>query len=164
MSGAEVAILAISTVATAATAYAGAQQQNRAIRRASQSQQRAADIQSAQVRQAAELEKQKRMKEAARIRGLIRAREADAGVTGGSYDALVRQTAADEALNLSILDQNKRNQIAAVQSGATAEIERLSAGVSNELLAAFGGGLSGAQTGLQIGSLQREARRYKETP
>ena len=154
--GAELLIPAALAVGGAVIGGAGAKSQNAAIGRSMRSQAEAAGIQQNQLAQRAGLERRKRIAEARQIEGRIRVLAAADGVgVGGSWLALLRQADADAATNLQTLDTNYANQIAAVRSGAQANLDALSARVQNELLAAFAGGARGYQTGLSINSARR---------
>ena len=142
---------AVSAAASAGVAYEGAQRQNKAAKKAIESQNRAAATQTRQVQSAAELEKQKIAAQSARTRALLRVSAADNGGEGGSFDALMQQTAQDEALNLSILEANRKNQLAAVLSGAEANLIALSSKLTTPILDSGLAGISGFSTGLQIG-------------
>ena len=153
---AAVAIGAVSAAVSAGVAYEGAQRQNKAAKKAIESQNRAAATQTRQVNAAAALEAQKIAAQNARIRGLLRVTAAEQGGEGGSFDALMRQTAQDEALNLSILETNRKNQISAVLSGAEANLIALTSKLTNPLVDGAIGGIGGFSTGLQIGGAVNE--------
>lgn len=146
----------IGAVTSGAIAYEGAKRQNKAARRAAETEIRRGTQQAKQVNQAAALEAQKRANEAARIRGLIRVIAADNGGEGGTYDALLEQADQDQALNLAINEQNRKNQVAAVLSGAEANILALSSHMTNALLDSITGGIGGADAGLRIGGAVNE--------
>lgn len=148
---AAVAIGAVSAAVSAGVAYEGAQRQNKAAKKAIESQNRATSAQTRQVNTAAALEAEKRRSEAAKIRALLRVTAADRGGEGGSFDALINQTNQDEALNMSILETNRKNQIASVLSGAEANLIALTSKMTNPLVDGAIGGIGGFSTGLQIG-------------
>ena len=141
-----------SAAASAIAAQQASQSRNRAARRSSESATRAASVQIRQVREAAQLEKDKIALQARRIRGAIRASAAAAGFEdAGTYQGLANQAAIDAAINSRIVGINARNNIDRVLSGLDANLTDLSSRVSSPVLAAFSGGLEGAQAGLAIG-------------
>jgi len=144
--------IAIATlVIGAATAGTAAHQQNQAAKKSMRAHAQAAEIQQRQLNEAANLEAKKRRAEADQIRGRLRIRNAASGVGGaGTYEALDRQNSFDEALNLNILERNRFNESERVRSGLQASFADLEARTMNPILAAFGGGASGAATGLGI--------------
>ena len=151
--GAEAALIigGVTAAASAGIAYEGAQQQNKATKRAVESANKAASAQSRQVNTAAALEAEKRRVEASRIRALLRVNAASNGGEGGSFNALMNQVDQDEALNLSILETNRKNQLANVLSGAEANLIALTSKMTNPTTDSIIGGLGGFNTGLQIG-------------
>ena len=162
---------AATALAGAGTAAVATQRQNAAAKRSIRSNQNAAAVQSAQVSRAAQLEKDKIALQARRIRGAIRARAAEAGFEdAGTYQALQAQAVQDAALNTEIIAINRRAQLDRIASGFEANFNDLSSRVSSPVLAAFSGGLEGAQAGLAIGGAvdaynanQDAAKRQKGT-
>ena len=141
----------VTAAASAGIAYEGAARQNKAANKAIESQNKAASTQTRQINTAAALEAEKRRAEAAKIRALLRVNAADNGGEGGSFDALINQANQDEALNMSILEANRKNQLAAVLSGAEANLIALSSKLTTPILDSGLAGISGFSTGLQIG-------------
>jgi hypothetical protein len=131
-----------------------ASQQNRAIGQSMQSQAQATAATQQQVVDQGAIEKRKRIMEAQRIRGVIRASRGEAGIgtSGGTFGALIRQADIDAATNLGILNRNLMNNLASVRAGYHANIASLKAQTQNPLLSAFIGGLRGASAGLAIGT------------
>ena len=160
--------LAIGSAAFgAASSVAQARSQNEAIRRSAQSRRRSADIQSEQLENRARQQQQQLSDEADRIRGRIRVASAERGIgTGGTTEALARQTAINEAENIDTVQANLRRQQQRVQSGLRADLTQLEANLQSPLLGGLSGGLQGAQTGLAIGegiqSFQEMQRREQE--
>lgn len=135
----------------AATSAVGAAQQNKAIARSQRSTVNAATVQQNQLAQSAANEKRKRLSEVRAIEGRLRVVAADAGVgIGGSYEALLRQNDIDTATNIRIIEQNYTNGVARIQSGASADLDRLAASTRNPILDTFTGALQGLQSGLAI--------------
>lgn len=149
----------------AGTSFMGAQKQNAALRQSMASQQAAAQQQMGQVAQAAAVEREKRLKEAQQIQGRIRVAAGEAGIgMGGSIAALSRQSELDLGTNLAIIDQNYANNIAAIRSGAQANLQSLSSQIGNPILNAFSGAFSGAGTGLAIGGAVGDWMTLQNTP
>lgn len=144
--------LVIAGVGAAASSYA-AVKQNQAVRDTAAATRSAAATQMKQISDAAAIEKRKADNKAAQVRGRIRVAAASAGIgiDGGSFEALSNQAVTDQAMNLAILEQNRKNEIARVASGATASLSEIQSRIQNVLLASIQGGLAGAQTGLAIG-------------
>ncbi len=145
------AITLAAAAASAGTAAYGAQQKNKAVKNSQAAARRAAITQGNQIEDAAKLERLKRKRESDQIRARIAVTGAAAGVDpAGSYADLERQVGFDENLNLDIIDTNRRNQIARVNSGAQADITALGAQTRNVLLDAFTSGAQGVSTGLSL--------------
>jgi hypothetical protein len=145
------ALVAASAAASAGTGLASANARNGAMRRAGRSARSAATTQYGQVSDAAALERQKRINENRRIEGLIRVRQAEAGVgSGGSFESLAVQNDLDAALDLDILKHKEFNEFENIRSGLDANLEHLSSQTSNPMLAAFIGAVQGANTGLSL--------------
>lgn len=140
-------------IAQAGIAGYGAVQQNQATKRSARAAREGAAVQSEQLSDAADLERRKRETEAHLVRSRLRVIAAEAGLGfEGSFADLERQADIDEQTNLAIIDQNLYNQRRRVASGLEADLSTLSGRLTNPLLSAFQGGLSGATTGLQIAS------------
>lgn len=163
---AAVPLLAIGGAAFGATtSFMGAKSQNAALRQSMASQQAAAQQQMGQVSQAAAVEREKRLKEAQQIQGRIRVAAGEAGVgMGGSIAALSQQSELDLGTNLAIIDQNYANNIAAIRSGAQANLQSLASNISNPIFDALSGGMSGASTGLSIGGAVSNWTTLQNTP
>ena len=149
------AILALGAAAAAAgtsaySSYASAEQQNDAAKRSMESVARGAAVQQKQLLSAADVERDKRISEERAITGRLRVAMGEAGVMGGSYDALQRQVDWDTARSLDILNTNLLSQQELVQSGAQANLAQLSGSYHSPVLGAFLGGMQGAQSGLAI--------------
>lgn len=144
---------AILAIAGAAASYAQASSQNKAIRNTARLTQAAGAVQARQVSDAAAVESLKRANEAERIKGRLRVAAAAAGlgVEGGSYGDLIQQDNYDAALNQTILETNRRNEVARVQSGVAANLAGLQSHIQNLILSSVGGGVQGAQAGIAIG-------------
>lgn len=153
--------IALASVVTAVgaagtSAYAANQasrRQNRVAKAVQESTARAAEIQSRQLKAAAALEKQKQVAAAERVRGRIRVAAAAAGFEDvGSYEAFLRQSQYDTALNTTVIDQNLGNTLARVVSGRDAGLAEIGGRFTSPVLAAFNGGVDGARSGLAIAS------------
>lgn len=146
--------LAAITIATtglsAGAQVVGAQQQNKAIKRAAAANSRAAEVKSKQVNDAARVERFKRINEANMVRGRLRVAGSASG--GGQFASLLRQAQYDETINQQILDQNTYNELLAVRSGLDANLASLQSQMQSPILSGFIGAIQGASTGLQIGS------------
>lgn len=145
----------------AATSAVQAREQNKAIKKSAASQRQAAAIQVGQLQDAAEVERDKRIQDQRRISARLRVAAGESGLAlgVGTPLALQNQTQADLDTNLGILDRNLNSQIAAVNTGAQANINALDAQQINPLLATFTGGMGGASTGLSIGGAIKEYNR-----
>lgn len=128
-------------------------QQNRAINKAKEANRNAADVQKKQLVDVAAVEKAKREKEAAALRGRIAALSGESGIAIDAYSGLFQQVNTDLASNLDILTQNLTNEQARVESGLAANLAELNTRRVNPLFAGIQGGLQGAQTGLSIANL-----------
>lgn len=145
-------------VASAVASAKQAQEQNRAVRRSQDAAQHAAAVQGHQLDQQAEIEGLKRKNESQMIRARLRVANAEAG-TGDGFESLYDQVGFDEALNNQILETNRVNEHRAIESGLQVNLASLASQGRNAILAAFQGGLQGAQTGLQISSLAQSVNR-----
>jgi hypothetical protein len=160
-------VLAIGSAAfSAATSFAMAQAQNRAIAAAQRAQVDAAVAQQRMLAEQAGLEQLRNERQAAQILGRIRAQSADAGISlnSGSVRALESQAVSDLALNNTVVEQNFASQVDYVRSGGQANLAALSAQTQSPLLAGIGGGIGGFQTGLSIGGAVQEFGRLSATP
>lgn len=145
------AITLAAAAASAGTAASGALSKNKAVKNSQNSARTAAIAQRGQIEDAAALERLKRKRESDRIRGRLAVVGAASGVDPtGSYADLERQVGFDEDLNLDIIETNRRNQTARVESGLTADLAAIGAQRRNVLLDAFSGGAQGVQTGLSL--------------
>lgn len=155
---ADFGIASLAAVLSAAGAASGAglsivnaQAQNKAKKRSEESARLAAATQSKQINDAAAIERQKRARESAQIRGRIAAVGAASGADpAGSYAALDRQAEFEYGTNIDILNTNRQNELARVASGLNANLTSLSAQGRNPILDAFAGGTSGFGTGLSL--------------
>lgn len=153
-----IALASVITAAGAAgtTAYAANQssrRQNRVAEAVAKSTAAAAAIQSTQLKAQAAAEKQKQIQAAERVRGRVRVAAAAAGFEDvGSYEAFLRQSQYDTALNTKIIDTNLSANLDRVASGLSASYADLGGRITSPLLAAFSGGAQGAQAGLAIAS------------
>lgn len=145
------AITLAAAAASAGTAASGALSKNKAVKNSQESARRAAIAQRGQIEDAASLERLKRKRESDRIRGRLAVVGAASGVDPtGSYADLERQVGFDEDLNLDIIETNRRNQTARVESGLAADLASIGAQRRNVLLDAFSGGAQGVSTGLSL--------------
>lgn len=139
--------LALGAAGSAASASA----QNSIARAQQAALHRAVGVQQQQVVDAAELERRKRLNEAAMIAGRLRVAAGDAGTGfGGSYQALQRQADYDLALNDAIAARNLRANLVAIRTGGQAQALQIAAQRTNPLLQGLLGGLSGFNAGLSI--------------
>lgn len=138
----------LSVVATAAAA----KMQNDATKRSIAAAQRAAKVQAVQVNKQARVESLKAAVETEQVRGRIRVAAAAAGipVEGSSYETLMNQNDYNDAFNQSLIEQNRKANVARVISGGQANMAELSSRFQNVLIAGFQGGLSGLSAGLAI--------------
>lgn len=148
---AAVAISAIAAAGSAAAAHQASVKQNKAAKAAAKTAQEAAARQAAQIKSAAKVEKGKAIQTAEQVIGRVRVAAAGAGFEdAGSYQAFIRQAAADAETNVNIIDRNANNAVARVQSGLDADLTQLNSRIVSPVLAAFTAGLSGANSGLAI--------------
>lgn len=152
-----------STVFSGITSASAARQQNRAIRRSQESAARAAQVQTRQVTQQNEVERLRRLRESAQLRGRLRVAAGGSGfTTSGSFARIEQQIDTDLNLNLGILENNLSNNINAIESGLEVQTSNLQAGVQNPLVSAFTGLLGGASTGLSIVSAGQQLERFNQ--
>lgn len=146
------AVLSAAGAASGAgLSIANAQAQNKAKKRSEESARTAASVQSKQINEAAALERQKRARESAQIRGRLAAIGSASGADpAGSYAAIDRQADLNYNSNIDILNTNRQNELARVASGLNANLASLSGQGRNPLLDAFSGGASGLGTGLSL--------------
>ena len=146
------AMLAIAAAAAASSAIA-ASQQNKNVRAAQNAAVKAATTQTKQLQASAAVERQKRIDDAQRLEGRLRVAAGESGIGfGGTYMALARQGEIDLGTNLAILNANLHNQIANVRSGGQADLTVLQSQIHSVALDSFSGFLSGAESGLAIGT------------
>lgn len=145
---------ALSLVATAAAA----KMQNDSVRRSMRSAQQAAKVQAVQVNKQAKVESLKATVETEKVRGRIRVAAAAAGIPieGSSYESLLNQSDYNDAFNQSIIEENRKANVARVVSGGQANMAELSSRFQNVLIAGFQGGLSGLSAGLAIEGMMKE--------
>lgn len=143
----------VSAAAGAGTSVYSAVQQNAAAKKQKGEAAKVASVNATQVRDQAAVERQKTLRRSAQIRGRLRLAGAEAGLGDlSSLDLLDQQNDLDTGVNLDILDRNEATGRARIGSELSSELQRLSSRYRNEVLAGFEGGLSGAGTGLQIGT------------
>lgn len=149
--GASAPLIIGATVFGAISSRDAAKRQNEAIKKAGASTQQAATIQSEQVVNAARLERRKLALAAAQVEGRIRALAFTSGQgTSGSFGTLIRQNTITDIENEEIININLQSQIAAIRTGAQAQVDQLGAGLTSPSLAGITGGLGGLSTGLSI--------------
>lgn len=138
--------------AGAALSASQASSQNSAIAGSQASQAEAAAKQRTQLERQGALEREKNERAEQRALGLARVAGAAAGIGGASPQILGigRQISLDGALNDRIIQENTRNEIIRVNSGAQANIDRLQSGTTSVGSSLLSGGISGFQTGLSI--------------
>jgi len=142
MAEAVIPALVITEIAATAGAtyasYAAAKAQNEAIEASMKSQAEALRIQQKQLAEQAGLEKMRNIARAQQIIGRLRVAAGEAGVgIAGSYDALIRQTLYETALNEKIIQQNYLNQVQYARTAAQANMARLQGRTISPGLAAF---------------------------
>lgn len=163
--GAEAAVIAGITLASAAAGGVSAQRQAKSARGSKRAAERAASVQRKQLRDQAAIEAEKRAREADDVRGRLAILRAASGTgVGGQFEALSRQADVDEAMNLAILDQNAANATDLVNSRLGVDFAQIGAGVQNPLLATVLSGLGGLQTGLSIAGSANALEKGKATP
>jgi len=147
----------VLTATTAAisggVAYTENQQANRSRRRSEQSARRAAEVRTRQLNDQGSAEREKRIREGARIRARIRAAASESGFdpNSGVYEDLIGLNDFETAYNLDILQRNVVANQALVASGLDANLAELDARRSPALLRLLSGTISGAGTGLSLG-------------
>lgn len=148
--GPETAI-ALGVVQAGLTA-AGAIQQNNAVKRSLASSARSAASNAAQIRDQSRLEASKTQREADRARARARVLLASSGRTDGDLSAIdiLSQASFDEAMNLSIIDQNRANAVRSNASAAEAQQASIASQYQNPILATLQGMIGGVQTGLLL--------------
>ena len=150
MAGASLLAAALGAVSTYATVDA-ANKQNKATSDAMQIAAKNATQQQKAVVAQAQLEKEKRLREAQTIRGKLRVATAESGIGfGGTVDALNRQLDYDVSKSLGVLEQNKQNQLQSIRSGGQADLASLAGTFRSPALEGLVGGLRTIQTGLSI--------------
>lgn len=142
------------------TAYQDAERQGELISQQVKLQRHAFQVQRRQIEEQATLEKDKRSREAAQIRGRLRV---IAGETGLGVGALTSQATIDLARNREIIDRNAANNIAFASSQSRLKIAALSAGKTDPFVAALTGGMTGMQAGLQLSSLSSRQTQLNQT-
>jgi len=146
--------------------FAQAQQRNQALESSMNAQNRALGVQQQQLVDQTAIERQRIERQQQQIEGRIRvlAGESGIGTTSGTALALQQQNEHDAGLNFAILDRNLRNNLAAVQTGAAANMQQLQSQAQNPLLSAFTGALTGMNSGLSIASAVDAFNRDRNTP
>jgi len=142
---------AVSAAGTAGATIYGNAERNKATKRAQDATQKAADVQSRQLKERAAVEQDNAARQAAQVRSRIRALQAGAGFNQfDAYDPLQTQANFDAEFNRQTLDRNVSNELERVQSGLQVDLAQLSANRVNPLLSAFTGITQGLSTGLSI--------------
>ena len=153
MSYVALAVTVAATVAGAATSYAQARQQNKAVRRSQESANRAASAEAYQVKQRESAERYRNINDARRVIGSLRVAAAEAGTgSGSSYDAVARSTAYAAEINDHIIGRNAGANLARIGSELEAVQTRLAAEFRSTGLATVQGGLQGLQLGMAVSS------------
>ena len=149
MGAAAVAIPLI--VASGAIAANAANKRNQSIKRAEGSSIAAEQVQTRQINDAAALQREKIGIQAQQIRGRIRAAASAAGFEdSGTYSQLETLASQDAATNDRIIKQNQFANVNRAYSGLQANLNDISSQYQSTLLAAFSGGMTGANAGLAI--------------
>jgi len=128
----------------------GAIQSNRAVSGAARGEARAAGEQALQVSNRSLLSQIRARRSAQLAIARLRVIQAESGSAGGSFESLIRFAAQEGAMDAAIEEENRRLSLGAIYSGASSNIGALMARRVSPLLAAAGGALQGAVTGLQI--------------
>jgi hypothetical protein len=133
--------------AAAYSSYQQAQDQQEYMEATYANQEQAARAENRMIVEQQSQEERRIAQQAHLIRSRIRATAGEAGVgTGGTYEALVRQTDIDLANNQQIIRFNTMNRLMAVAAG----MQPLPAQQYMPWLDALTGGISGFSTGLSI--------------
>ncbi len=155
MTGIEPLVLALtlgSAVVGGATSLMQASAQNRAIEDQRRLANRNSQVQRRQANQDASLKRIQETRRAAQIRGALRVKAGATGTgVGGSFTRLLYAADSDQALNLQIIEENRVNQIYAINSGLAGTEIGLNSRVENPLLAGLVGGLQLGAQGLSAG-------------
>jgi len=149
-----IALPLLLSAAGAATSYIGAAQQEKQAKKAQKSTKQAAAVQTTQLNDQAALERAKALRQsrAIRARALVSAASSGFGTDSGDVDQLLQALASDTEINLDVIDQNRDNNVALVNSRKDAELASIRAKESSPFLDAFTGLFGGAQLGLGIQS------------
>ena len=118
--------LAVTTVAGLASAAYAANEQKSAINDA-------AEVQQKQVDDQASLQTDERVREAREARARARVSAAEAGVMGNSVDAVMSDIMFQSGRDVSIIEKNRQNGIAASETERRARVS----GVNAELISSF---------------------------
>ncbi len=163
MGAAAIPLVIGSTIFSGVQSASAARQQNRAIRRSQESAREAAEVQVTQVTEQNAVERLRRLRESAQLRGRLRVAAGGSGfTTSGSFARVEQQIDTDLNLNLGILENNLSNDINAIQSGLNVQTATLQGGVSNPLVSAFTGILGGASTGLSIATAGQQLQNLNQ--
>lgn len=134
------------------TSVIGAAQQNKALKRAGQSQNESARVQAGQVASQGLAERSQNRRTADMIAARARVLSIAAGGTGGDTAAdLDRTILFDSARNSEISRRNEAARIAAIRSGNSASIAQIRSQTRSMILDSIVGGLQGLSTGLGLG-------------
>jgi len=143
----------ISAATMATTTAIQASQQNKAMRAAAESVNRAAVVQMRQIRSQEALEREKRKDVAHILRQRLRVAAGETGIGyGGTFGALMQQVDIDEAMNLQILSRNALMQMQYARSGAEANLAQLESSIISPILSGVASGIAGFGQGMAIGS------------
>lgn len=136
--------------ATAAVGVAGAKAKNDAVDRSIDSAREAASFRQSQIARRAGIESAKSISASRKTTGRIRVSGAARGVGSEGISPLILQQGIDTQAELDIIGDNLSAENESIRSQFEAQTAALAAQRLNKLLAAFQGGMSGLQTGLNI--------------
>ena len=108
-------VMAVSAVVGIATAAYSAQQQKKAV-------EQAAAVQQKQIDDSASAEKEDRIRAARDARSQARAAAAEAGIAGGSVDALLNDAFMQSGRDVSRIEKNRQNGVDASNAEASGRI------------------------------------------
>jgi len=150
----EIALPLLLAGAGAATSYVQAEQQNHAAKKAEASTKQAAIVQTKQLADQAGLDREKSLRQAraTRARALTIASGSGFEIGSSDIDSLLAAITGDANTNLGIIETNRQNSTALVQSRRDAELASIQSKESSPFLSAFTGLFGGAQLGLGIDS------------
>ncbi len=151
---AAIALPLLLGAAGAGTSYIKAQEQNKAARKSANSTRQASIVQTKQLADQASLDREKSLRQAraTRARALTIASASGFEIGSSDIDSLLAAITGDANTNLDIIETNRQNNTALVQSRRDAELASISSRTSSPFLDAFSGLFGGAQIGFGIGS------------